>query len=99
VLLLELIVERGRERRETAEESGEGASEAEGLVGGGEKVTWMPCVPMVQSRYDVASSKSVRSDILSSHKARYNQSQNQKTHAHAHPPRKVRKEKKKVNGS
>ena len=55
---------RGRERSETAEESGEGASEAEGLVGGGEKVIWMPCVPTVQSRYDAASSKSVRSDIL-----------------------------------
>ena len=57
---------KGRERSETAEESGEGASEAGGLVGGGVKVIWMPCVPTVQSRYDVASSKSVRSDILAS---------------------------------
>ena len=55
---------RGRERSETAEESGEGASEAGGLVGGGVKVIWMPCVPTVQSRYDAASSKSVRSDML-----------------------------------
>jgi hypothetical protein len=60
-------LERGRESSEMAEESGEGASEAEGLVGGGEKVIWMPCVPIVQSRYDVASSKSVRSDILAQH--------------------------------
>jgi hypothetical protein len=54
----------GRERRDIAEESGEGASEAEGLVGGGVNDIWMPCVPIVQSRYEVASSKSVRSDIL-----------------------------------
>jgi hypothetical protein len=40
----------GRERRDIAEESGEGASEAEGLVGGGENEIWMPCVPIVQSR-------------------------------------------------
>jgi hypothetical protein len=53
---------KGRERSETAEESGEGASEAEGLVEGGVNEIWMPCVPMVQSRYEVASSKSVRSD-------------------------------------
>ena len=55
---------KGRERSETAEESGEGASEAEGLVEGGLKEIWMPCVPTVQSRYEAASSKSVRSDIL-----------------------------------
>lgn len=53
----------GRERRDIAEESGDGASEAEGLVGGGANEIWMPCVPIVQSRYEVASSKSVRSDI------------------------------------
>ena len=47
-----------------AEESGEGASEAEGLVEGGLNDIWMPCVPTVQSRYEVASSKSVRSDTL-----------------------------------
>ena len=41
---------RGRERRDIAEESGEGASEAEGLVGGGVNDIWMPCVPIVQSR-------------------------------------------------
>jgi len=41
---------RGRERSETAEESGEGASEAVGLVGGGVNVIWIPCVPIVQSR-------------------------------------------------
>ena len=54
----------GRERRDIAEESGEGASEAEGLVAGGVNDIWIPCVPIVQSRYEVASSKSVRSDIL-----------------------------------
>jgi hypothetical protein len=59
--------ESGRVRSETAEESGEGASEAEGLVDGGEKDIWMPCVPSVQSRYEAASSKSVRSDILARH--------------------------------
>jgi hypothetical protein len=47
-----------------AEESGEGASEAEGLVGSGVNEIWMPCMPTVQSRYEVASSKSVRSDTL-----------------------------------
>jgi len=41
---------RGRERRDMAEESGEGASEDEGLVGGGVNDIWMPCVPIVQSR-------------------------------------------------
>jgi hypothetical protein len=55
---------KGRERSETAEERGEGASEAEGLVEGGLNEIWMPCVPTVQSRYEAASSKSVRSDIL-----------------------------------
>ena len=40
----------GRERRDIAEESGEGASEAEGLVDGGVNEIWMPCVPIVQSR-------------------------------------------------
>lgn len=55
---------KGRERSEMAEESGEGASEAEGLVGSGVNEIWMPCVPMVQSRYEEASSKSVRSDTL-----------------------------------
>jgi hypothetical protein len=55
---------KGRERSEMAEESGEGASEAEGLVGSGVNEIWMPCVPTVQSRYEVASSKSVRSDTL-----------------------------------
>lgn len=40
----------GRERRDIAEESGEGASDAEGLVGGGVNEIWMPCVPTVQSR-------------------------------------------------
>jgi len=55
---------RGRERSETAEESGEGASEAEGLVEGGLNEIWMPWVPTVQSRYESASSKSVRSDTL-----------------------------------
>ena len=33
---------RGRERRDIAEESGEGASDAEGLVGGGVNEIWMP---------------------------------------------------------
>ena len=55
---------RGRERSETAEESGEGASEAVGLVEGGLNEICMPWVPTVQSRYDAASSKSVRSDTL-----------------------------------
>jgi len=32
----------GRERRDIAEESGEGASEAEGLVSGGVNEIWMP---------------------------------------------------------
>ena len=32
----------GRERRDIAEESGEGASEAEGLVNGGVNDIWMP---------------------------------------------------------
>jgi hypothetical protein len=41
---------RGRERRDTAEESGEGASEAEGLVDGGVNEIWIPWVPIVQSR-------------------------------------------------
>jgi hypothetical protein len=41
---------RGRERRDIAEESGEGASEAVGLVDGGVNEIWMPCVPIVQSR-------------------------------------------------
>lgn len=41
---------RGRERRDIAEESGDGASEAEGLVDGGVNEIWMPCVPIVQSR-------------------------------------------------
>jgi len=41
---------KGRERRDMAEESGEGASEDEGLVDGGVNDIWMPCVPIVQSR-------------------------------------------------
>jgi hypothetical protein len=41
---------RGRERRDIAEERGEGASEAEGLVDGGVNEIWIPCVPIVQSR-------------------------------------------------
>jgi hypothetical protein len=76
---------KGRERSETAEESGEGASEAEGLVEGGEKVIWMPCVPMVQSRYEAASSKSVRSDILASPipiTYQHQQTNDDDTHAH-----------------
>jgi len=40
----------GRERRDIAEESGEGASEAEWLVDGGVNEIWIPCVPIVQSR-------------------------------------------------
>jgi hypothetical protein len=54
---------KGRERSEMAKENGEGASEAEGLVEGLND-TWMPCVPTVQSRYEAASSKSVRSNTL-----------------------------------
>ena len=52
--------------REMAEESGDGASEAGAwlLDAGGANDICIPCVPTVQSRYDVASSKSVRSDIL-----------------------------------
>jgi len=65
--------DKGRERSEMAEESGEGASEAEaeGLVGRGVNEIWMPWVPMVQSRYEVASSKSVRSDTLAPPNATY----------------------------
>ena len=47
--------------------SGDGADEGEGATGsrdGCGKVMWMPCTPTVQSRYDSASSKSVRSDTL-----------------------------------
>ena len=49
-----------------AEESGDGASDAGVwlLDAGGANDICIPCVPTVQSRYDVASSKSVRSDIL-----------------------------------
>ena len=55
---------KGWERSEMAEESGEGASEAEGLIEGRLKEIWMPCMLTVQSRYEAASSKLVRSDIL-----------------------------------
>ena len=55
----------GWKRSETAEESGEGASKAEG-PGGDVKDTWIRCVPMVHSRCKVASSRSIRRGILSS---------------------------------
>ena len=81
-----LVVDRGRERREMAEESGEGASEAEGLVGGGVNVIWMPCVPMVQSRYEVAFSKSVRSDILASCRMFSQKKKTKRNHHVCFPP-------------
>ena len=47
--------------------SGDGADEGEGATGsrdGCGKVMWIPCTPTVQSRYESASSNSVRRDTL-----------------------------------
>lgn len=50
--------------RQDDDESGDGVLEDKVSRDGCGNVMWIPWVPIVQSRYDCASSKSVSSEIL-----------------------------------